>query len=328
MELIIYTLCVIGFLIIIGLSHFVRSYRKRSSINIPRENGGEGIGMRQEIVEPPYIEIYDEIDEHLIGEDNSDTAVTPQLRNINAAVSKARTDKTTSSHDDTSSYLDPCFAVDETENKSSSKESSSSHSSNIDLVIPDHTGYLNPYQPLRERQLISDGYDVTVHVHKNSESSSGSESSEERSSSYKYSHVYQQLQKDQSFNKHKYEKATKTSNEMDIDLNEKNEIQDCGNKVCTDSEDNESNNLLYKTETDGINNGKVLLNEQTIGDACSGISEKSLNEYNDNLDYTDKSLNTDKNQMFYAGECDEHVQHFDIVTDYLDMQDPVNTGKI
>ncbi|CAC5411129.1 unnamed protein product [Mytilus coruscus] len=284
--------------------------------------------MRQEIVEPPYIEIYDEIDEHLIGEDNSDTAVTPQLRNINAAVSKARTDKTTSSHDGTSSYLDPCFAVDETENKSSSKESSSSHSSNIDLVIPDHTGYINPYQPLRKRQLISDGYDVTVHVHKNSESSSGSESSEERSSRYKYSHVYQQLQKDQSFNKHEYEKATKTSNEMDIDLNEKNEIHDCGNKVCTDSEDNESNNLLNKTETDGINNGKGLLNEQTIGDACSGISEKSLNEYNDNLDYTDKSLNTDKNQMVYAEECDEHVQHFNIVTDYLDMHYPVNTGEI
>ncbi|CAC5355637.1 unnamed protein product [Mytilus coruscus] len=158
--------------------------------------------MRQEIVEPPYIEIYDEIDEHLMGEDNSDTAVTLQLRNINATVSKVRTDKTTSSHDDTSSHFDPCFAVDEAENKN-------------------HTGYLNPYQPLRERQLIPDDYEVTVHVHKNSDISSGSESSEERSSSYKYSHDYEQLQKDQSFDKHEYEKATKTSNKMDIDLNKK-----------------------------------------------------------------------------------------------------------
>ncbi|CAC5411132.1 unnamed protein product [Mytilus coruscus] len=218
MELIIYTLCVTGFLIIIGLSNFVRSYRKLSSINIPRENGGESIGMRQERVEPPYIEIYDEIDKHVMGEDNSDTAVTPQLRNINATVSKARADETRSS---TSSYLDPCFAADEAENQSSSKESSSSNSSNFDLVIPDHTGYLNPYQPLRERQLIPDDYEVTVHVHKNSEISSGSESSEERSSSYKYSHDYEQLQKDQSFNKHEYEKATKTSNEINIDLNKK-----------------------------------------------------------------------------------------------------------
>ncbi|CAG2190746.1 unnamed protein product [Mytilus edulis] len=249
MELIVYTLCVIGFLIIIGLSHFVRSYRKRSSINIPRQNRGEDIEMRQEIVEPPYIEIYDEIDEHLMGEDNSDTAVTQTLRNLNATVSKAHTDKTTSSQDDTSSYLDPCFTVEETDNKSSSKESSSSHSSNFDLVIPDHTGYLNPYQPLRERQLISDGYEVTVHVHKNSDSSSGSESSEEMSSSYKYSHVYQQLQKDQSTQNHEYEKATKTSNEMNINLSEKNEIQDCRNKV---SKDIESIDLLNRKETDGI----------------------------------------------------------------------------
>ncbi|CAG2192623.1 unnamed protein product [Mytilus edulis] len=215
MELIVYTLCVIGFLIIIGLSHFVRSYRKRSSINIPRENVGERVELRQEIVEPAYIEIYDEIDEHLIGEDNKETAVTPQLRNINAAVLKAHTDKSTSSHDDTSSYLDPYFAEEETENPSTFKESSSSDSSNCDPIIIDHTGYLNPYQPLRERQQISDGYEVTVHVHKTSESSSGSESSEEMSSSYKYSHVYQQLQKDQSTQKHEYEKATKTSNEME-----------------------------------------------------------------------------------------------------------------
>ncbi|CAG2225402.1 unnamed protein product [Mytilus edulis] len=265
MELIVYTLCVIGFLIIIGLSHFVRSYRKRSSINIPRQNGGEGIEMRPEIVEPAYIEIYDEIDEHLIAEINKEAAVTPQLRNINSTVSKSRTDKSTSSHDDTSSYLDPYFAEEETENPSTFKESSSSDSSNCDPI--DHTGYLNPYQPLRERQQISDGYEVTVHVHKNSESSSRSESLEETSSSYKYSHVYQQLQEDQKFNKHEYERATKKCNEINIDSSQKNEIQDCRNKV---SKDDESIDLLNKKETDIVDDGKGQLNEylffgQTIG---------------------------------------------------------------
>ncbi|CAG2225395.1 unnamed protein product [Mytilus edulis] len=286
--------------------------------------------MRQDIVEPPYIEIYDEIDEHLMGEDIRDTAVKQTLRNLNANVPKAHTDKTTRSQDDTSSYLDPCFAEDEAENKSSSMESSSSNYSNSALVNQDHTGYLNPYQPLRERQLISDGYEVTVHVHKNSESSSGSESTEEMSSSYKYSHVYQQLQKDQSSNKHEYEKATKTSTEMDINLSEKNEIQDCRNKV---SKDIESIDLLNRKEADEIYNENGQLNAhlffgQTIGDACRGVSEKSLNEDNDGTDYTDKSLNTDTSQRSYVGESDEHnahVQRVDILTDYLDMNNPVNT---
>ncbi|CAC5370022.1 unnamed protein product [Mytilus coruscus] len=154
--------------------------------------------MIQERVEPPYIEIYDEIDENLMGEDNSDTAVTPQLRNINATVSKARAYKTISSHDDTSSYLDPYFAVDETENTSSFKESSSSHSSNFDLVIPDHIGYLNPYQPLLE----------------------------------------------------------------------KNEIQDCRNRVFTESKDNES----IEKETDGTDNEKV---PKSDSDGCSCLTEDS-----------------------------------------------------
>ncbi|XP_076106057.1 uncharacterized protein LOC143074522 isoform X2 [Mytilus galloprovincialis] len=331
MELIVYTLCVIGFLIIIGLSHFVRSYRKRSSINIPRQNGGEDIEMRQDIVEPPYIKIYDEIDEHLMGKDNSDTAVTQTLRNLNANVPKAHTDKITRSQDDTSSYLDPCFAEDEAENKSSSMESSSSNYSNSALVNQDHTGYLNPYQPIRERQLISDGYEVTVHVHKTSESSSGSESTEEMSSSYKYSHVYQQLQKDQRSNKHEYEKATKTSTDMDINFSEKNEI--LTNKI---SKDLKSINLLNREETDKIDNEIGQLNAhlfygQTIGDACHGVSVKTLNEDNDCIDSTNKSLNTDTNQMLYDGECDAHnahVHHCDILTDYLDMHDPVHTGDI
>ncbi|CAG2205881.1 unnamed protein product [Mytilus edulis] len=306
MELIVYTLCDIGFLIIIGLSHFVRSYRKRSSINIPRENRGEDIGMRPVSDEHSYIAIYDEVDEDL----------------------KKRTSGTLHYDDDTSSYLEPCFTAEETDNKSSSKESSSNHSSNLDLIISDHTGYLNPYQPLRERQLISDGYEVTVLVHKNSDSSTGSESSEEMSSSYKYSHVYQQLQKDQSTQNHEYEKATKTSNEMNINLSKKNEIQDCRNKV---SKDIESIDLLNRKEADEIYNENGQLNAhlffgQTIGDAYRGVSEKSLNEVNDETDYTDKSLNTDTSQRSYVGESDEHnahVQRVDILTDYLDMNNPI-----
>ncbi|XP_063447965.1 uncharacterized protein LOC134727514 [Mytilus trossulus] len=331
MELIVYTLCVIGFLIIIGLSHFIRSYRKRSSIKIPRQNGGEDIEIRQEIAEPPYIEIYDEIDEHLIAEVNKETAVTPQLRNINAAVSKTCSDKSTSSHDDASSYLDPYFAEEETENPSTLKESSSSDSSNFDPIIIDHTAYLNPYQPLRERQQISDGYEVTVHVHKHSESSSGSESSEDMSSSYKYSHVYQQLQKDRSTHNHEYEKATTTSNEMNINL--KNKIHDCRNKNSTDIESIE---LLNRKKTDRIDNEKGQLHShlffgQTIGDACHGVSKKLLNEDNDCIDSTDKSYNTDKHQRVYSWDCDEdheHVQRFDISTDYLDMNNSTNTEEI
>lgn len=115
MEWIIYTLCVVGFLIIIALSHFVRSYRKRLSKNIGRENRGEDIEMRQERVDQPYAEIYDEIDENLVGVDNNNPLVIPELWNTRAITNDVWTVKINTDQEDNCNYLDPVFAIDETE---------------------------------------------------------------------------------------------------------------------------------------------------------------------------------------------------------------------
>ncbi|CAC5411143.1 unnamed protein product [Mytilus coruscus] len=247
----------VGCLIIIAISHFVRSYRKRLSVNVRRENRREEIEIRQESVEQLYIGINDEIDDSLVGLNNSGPKVSPQIRNTRAIINDIRTKKTNSDLEDNSSYLDPYFAENETEIQNSLKESSSSLSSSVDLVVLDHTEYLNPYQPLLEReQHISDGYEVAIPFNQNSERSSGFMSSEDGSSAYTYAHVYQQLHQDQSTNTHIYEKATLIVKE--INRSEENEKERCGNKVSADKYDINSSDLLYIKETDENINDHVL----------------------------------------------------------------------
>ncbi|CAC5383847.1 unnamed protein product [Mytilus coruscus] len=129
----------------IGLSHLVRSYRKRSAVNVIRGSLGDEIAIRQEMVEQPYIEIYNEIDEQLVVEDNNESRLTLLFRNSSATLNN----EINSSHDNRSSYLDPYFEVAEPKNHSSLKESDSSYSSNFGLVNPDNTGYLNHRENLK-----------------------------------------------------------------------------------------------------------------------------------------------------------------------------------
>lgn len=309
MEWIIYSLCVIGFLIVIAISHVLRSYRKRSSINVPRVNGGDDIAMRQEQAEHPYIEIYDEIDENLLEDDDKKSR---QLKNTNATITEVRTNKI-SGEDDTSSYLDPYFAVDENETQGSLKESSSPQSSNFDLVL---TECIKLYPPIDEgKHQLSDGYKVGVHVGQCFDSSSGSASSVEESFSYRYSHVYQNLYTDQSTNIHVYEKSQKTLNEIDSNISEKNEKQSCRNNTSIDSKGNSSINLLYKEESDGIDNerGEHLFVGQTKGDAFRGISHNSLYKNCKCLKYTDNLMDKDQKQTFCSGDCQEEVPCVDFL---------------
>lgn len=330
MEWIIYTLCVVGFLIIIALSHFVRSYRKRLSKNIRRENRGEHIEMRQERVNQPYAEIYDEIDENLVGVDNNNPLVIPELRNTRAIINDVQTMKINNDQEDHSSYIDAVFAVNETESQSSLKESSSSHSSNVDLDIPDNTGYLNPYQPLKREHQMSDGYEVAIRVHENSESSSGSAVSEDGSSAYKYAHVYQKLQQDQSTNTHMYEKAL--MNAKEINHSEKNQTKSSRNKDSAEKRIIDLKDLLFDTEIDRTNIEHVSFDCQTIEDDDREKTDNVINaddgDSNNIPGHTDKQIQQDHTRTLHDENCIEQVPHEDISNEYLDMQNPTQKDDI
>lgn len=330
MEWIIYTLCVVGFLIIIALSHFVRSYRKRLSKNIGRENIREDIEMGQERVDQPYAEIYDEIDENLVGLDNNNPLVIPELWNTRAITNDVWTVKINTDQEDNSNYLDPVFAIDETESQSSLKESSSSHSSNVHLVSPDDTGYLNPYQPLQREQQMSDGYEVAIRVHKNSESSSGSAVSEDGSSAYKYSHVYQKLQQDRRTNTHMYEKAI--MNEKEMNHSEKNQTESRRNKDSADKKIIDLSDLLFDTEIDRTNIEHVSFDGQTIEDDDREKTDNFTNaddgDSNNILGHTDKHIQQYHTRMLHDENCIEQVPHEDISNEYLDMQNPTQKDDI
>lgn len=323
MELTIYTLCAIGVFIIIVLSHCVRSYRKRLVINIRRDNERDEIEMRQERVEQPYIGIYDEIDENLVGLDNRDQRVPPHIRNNSALLTDVQREEK-----ENSSYLDACFAPEETETQSSLKESSSSHSSNSDLVILDNTGYLNPYQPLLERaEQIPDGYDVAIHIRQNSENSSGSMTSEDGSSVYKYSHVYQQLKQNQSATTHVYDEAMKTGNEKEFINSDKDKNDSNKKQVSVDKKGTDSPNLLDEEQVDEKVNEPAFI-FQTMRDEDCENSEIFLNENNrgnnNRVENTDKPMNKNKNQTFYDEDSTEKVQCVESSNEYLDMQNSTN----
>ncbi|CAG2234514.1 unnamed protein product [Mytilus edulis] len=222
--------------------------------------------------------------------------VPPQIRNTSALITDAQREEK-----DNSSYLDACFAPDETETQSSFKESSSSHSSNSDLVILDNTGYLNPYQPLLESvQQIPDGYDVAIHIRQNSENSSGSMTSEDGSSVHKYSHVYQQLRQDQSAITHVDENKNDSSKK----------------KVSVDTKGTDSRDLLDEKQVDKKVSEPAFRFQTMPDDDCEN-SELSLNENNkgntNRVENTDKPMNKNKNQTFYDEDSTEKVQCVEIL---------------
>ncbi|XP_052072574.1 uncharacterized protein LOC127710657 [Mytilus californianus] len=194
MEWLIYTLCIVGVVIVTGLSHLFRSYRKRKHSKEMLVNGDL---VLEQVIESPYSGFYDEIDENMLADDK--TYFVPQ---DNHSATKS------TGHDDTG-YLDACFATEEDEqqklkDKLSQKGSNSTSSSNSHVAAQNDTEYLHPYHTLQDNwKEDSHGYEAAVTVHHRTESSSGSD---EESTNPKYSHVYQPLQKDRDMKGQAYEK--------------------------------------------------------------------------------------------------------------------------
>ncbi|CAG2210040.1 unnamed protein product [Mytilus edulis] len=68
MEWLIYTLCIAGVVIVTGLSHLFRSYRKRKHSKEMLVNGDL---VLEQVTESPYSGFYDEIDENMLSDDKS-----------------------------------------------------------------------------------------------------------------------------------------------------------------------------------------------------------------------------------------------------------------
>ncbi|XP_071179489.1 uncharacterized protein [Mytilus edulis] len=194
MEWLIYTLCIAGVVIVTGLSHLFRSYRKRKHSKEMLVNGDL---VLEQVTECPYSGFYDEIDENLLSDDKS--YFVPQDSH---SVTKS------TGIDDTG-YLDACFATEEDErqklqDKLSQMGSNSTSSSNSHVAAQKDSEYLHPYHSLQDNwKEDSHGYEAAVTVHHGIESSSGSD---EEANNHKYSHVYQQLQKDRDTKGQAYEK--------------------------------------------------------------------------------------------------------------------------
>lgn len=175
MEWIIYALCIAAVVIVTGLSHLFRSYRKRKSSKESKVNGD---AVLEQSTEYPYTGSYDEIDEDMLLDDH--TFGVPQTT-------------VTASTEDTG-YLDPYFATEDDErnqlnDQTSHNENNSNCSSNSNLAIQNDTEYLNPYHTLQDNwKEVSHGYEVAVTVHTGFKSSCGSD---EEATGHKYSHKYQ-----------------------------------------------------------------------------------------------------------------------------------------
>ncbi|VDI70365.1 Hypothetical predicted protein [Mytilus galloprovincialis] len=223
-EWLIYTLCIGGFVLIIVLSHFLRSYRRLPSSTKADET--EKNDTRHDAVQSPYIRntaIYDEIDEYMLEDDRGESTTVQNLKRIhsNDNINDNQSDNTIIKQEESSSYLEPVFVEKENETRNSFKESSLGLSSNTYCTTPVRTRFYNRNE---FRQESADGYEVPVHVHKY-ESSSAAMSREEESLSNPCYNVYQQLLGDQNTNNNAYEESIKLYNEKDINIDETH-IQD------------------------------------------------------------------------------------------------------
>ncbi|CAC5381942.1 unnamed protein product [Mytilus coruscus] len=199
-EWIILTLCITGCFILTGFGYLIRTYRKRLSFKLRNTNEGAIL----EPLEPsPYIGVYDEINENPLTLDTTDLNLTSQESHYETIdlVSQERLYITTTPEHGDTGYLDPYFAFEEDENhqledRISQKEnfSTTSNSSNSDVVDQDDTAENNLYQPLQGNwQGDSHGYDVPVMVHKCFKNSAEFDKNDTSNSYY---NVYKPLPKD------------------------------------------------------------------------------------------------------------------------------------
>lgn len=156
MEWIIYTLCVVAVVTITGLSHLVRSYRKRQSLKDRQSN--ENVVLEQ-VTENPYSGFYDEIDESMLREDMS--LFVPR-EGVCLTPGTGQNDQI-----DIGLYL----ANDENDEENPTgdqleKDSMSYCSTDSNVAFQNDNQYLNPYHSLQENwKENSDRYEVTVNVH-------------------------------------------------------------------------------------------------------------------------------------------------------------------
>lgn len=206
MEWLIYTLCIVGVVIVTGLSHLFRSYKRHKSSKERLEN--EEVVLAR-VHTSPYSGFYDEIDEDMLTDDKVD--FVPQGNHSD----------TKSTEPDDTGYLDPCFAIEEAESQSLEDtllhvECNSTSSTNSDVTTQNDTEYLHPYHSLQDKwKENSPGYEVAVIVHLGTESCS---SSEEEIPNPKYSHVYKSLEQERDIKGHMYEKPQTSSMKNDTKI--------------------------------------------------------------------------------------------------------------
>ncbi|CAC5381341.1 unnamed protein product [Mytilus coruscus] len=198
-EWIIYTICITCCFIITVLCHLFRTYKKQYALGLRIVN--------EEVILKPlelssYIDdIYDEVDVNPSTFVTTGSRVTSQASNNETInfVFNGRQSNTIDNIDDEAGYFDLYFAMKEDvnqqqENRALQKESSSTSSSNPNVIGQDNTEYLKPYIPLQEYcQEESHDCEVAVAVHPCIERSSGSD---EDAAMNIYSNVYIPLQKD------------------------------------------------------------------------------------------------------------------------------------
>lgn len=208
MEWLIYTLCIVGVVIVTGLSHLVRSYKRHKSSK-ERLVNDEVVLAR--VHTSPYSGFYDEIDEDML----TDEKVNFVPQDNNSDMKNTRSDDP--------GYLDPCFVIEEDESQTlnntlSHLECNSTSSSNADVSAQNDTEYLHPYHSLQDNwKEHSHGYEVAMVVHLGTERLL---CSEEEIPNHEYSHVYKSLDKDRDINDHVYDKpqTPKMKNDTKIQL--------------------------------------------------------------------------------------------------------------
>lgn len=198
MDWMIYTVCIVGVLVLTCLSHLFRSYRKQTS---PKDRlTNDDIDLEQ-VIESPYSGMYDEIDEEMLTDDKI-YFVPHENHSVQESVG-----------DDDTGYLDACVEFEEADrqtlkDKISQERSNSSCSSNSNNAAQDDTDYLNPYNLLRENWK-EDSHKYAVSVTVNMVSSNAV--SDEETTNHKYSHRYQSPQTNGDLKGQAYEKSQTTN---------------------------------------------------------------------------------------------------------------------
>ncbi|CAC5361760.1 Protein FAM135A,Protein FAM135B [Mytilus coruscus] len=203
-EVLLYSLCIAGVIMLTALTHLLRSYKKRKSSKLRPLCNNEDVVLESTITSP-FSGVYDEIDENVLTDNTQGIYVTTPSSN-NEPVYFVPQESTSISaiteHVDTD-YLDPVFAAEEggkSKDQIYEKDSIANCSFVSDAIVPKITENMSPSQLIENMHEYL--HEVPVTVHQCIESSSGSD---EDAIGTEYSYVYQPLQKDVQMKSNEYE---------------------------------------------------------------------------------------------------------------------------